>query len=234
MCVCVCVLGRRLVRERGSSTVADPAPPAPWLHPARTNGVAPSAPPRPHTHRLRPPAPGPHHTPGRSRRERCHSAGPRPPPPPRRGAYMRDPLLRALVHCPEVSGDSGAGGAGRAAAGPRHLLGGRREAESAASASLLLRGPDVMTRFEAPPGPRRRPPAGARGRGAQDPGIALNAPRGTRNDLHPPHGGPGTAATPTPITPRSRRSTDESLAKRRRRPLGPVPAARGMRAGWVR
>ena len=81
------------------------------------------------------------------------------------GADTRDLLLLALVDGAAVTGASPLA-VWRRAGLLRDLLGGWREAESAAAAPPLLRGEDVMTRFEAAAGSGRRPPAGPRPRGS--------------------------------------------------------------------
>ena len=85
------------------------------------------------------------------------------------GADTRDLLLLALVDGAAVTGASPLA-VWRRAGLLRDLLGGWRDADSAAAAPPLLRGEDVMTRFALPPGPV----VGhllARAREAQDLGI---------------------------------------------------------------
>jgi putative nucleotidyltransferase with HDIG domain len=70
------------------------------------------------------------------------------------GAEARDLLLLALVDAAAVRGDSPLGvWAGAGGAVVRDLMGGVAEAASAAAVPPLLRGEDVMTAFDLPPGP---------------------------------------------------------------------------------
>jgi poly(A) polymerase len=85
------------------------------------------------------------------------------------GADTRDLLLLALVDGAAVTGASPLA-LWRRAALVHDLMGGWREAESAAAAPPLLRGEDVMRRFELPPGPAVGELL-ARAREAQDLGL---------------------------------------------------------------
>ncbi len=85
------------------------------------------------------------------------------------GADTRDLLLLALVDGAAVTGASPLA-VWRRAGLVRDLLGGWREADSAAAAPPLLRGQDVMARYDLPPGPAIGHLL-ARAREAQDLGV---------------------------------------------------------------
>jgi hypothetical protein len=85
------------------------------------------------------------------------------------GPDTRDLLLLALVDGAAVTGASPLA-VWRRAGLIRDLLGGWEEAESVAAAPPLLRGQDVMARFDLPPGPAVGDLL-ARAREAQDLGL---------------------------------------------------------------